>query len=153
MLNDKQCRSRSVGFFRSQLIWICTVCKERAYPGSAGLGLKTGYWATIYSTMLKINKKNKRPTAKCHKFPKAWYCRNRTSIVKNEATRYHVEEGILQTCSVNSLMNKFKESNPKFYNSLLAVTAVDDKCYTTRRKHIAKSQEKCTISNKSILSV
>ena len=22
----KQCRSRSVGFFRSQLIWICTVC-------------------------------------------------------------------------------------------------------------------------------
>ena len=23
---SKQCRSRSVGFFRSQLIWICTVC-------------------------------------------------------------------------------------------------------------------------------
>ena len=23
---NKQCRSRSVGFFRSQLIWICTVC-------------------------------------------------------------------------------------------------------------------------------
>ena len=22
----KQCRSRSVGFFRSQLIWICTIC-------------------------------------------------------------------------------------------------------------------------------
>ena len=22
----KQCRSRSIGFFRSQLIWICTVC-------------------------------------------------------------------------------------------------------------------------------
>ena len=24
---------------RSQLIWICTVCKGRVYPGSAGLGL------------------------------------------------------------------------------------------------------------------
>ena len=27
ILNDKQCRSRSVCFFRSQLIWIYTVCK------------------------------------------------------------------------------------------------------------------------------
>ena len=27
ILNDKQCRSRSVGFFRSQLIWIYTDCK------------------------------------------------------------------------------------------------------------------------------
>ena len=40
ILNDKQCRSRSVGFFRSQLIWIYTVCKGRIYPGSAGQGLK-----------------------------------------------------------------------------------------------------------------
>ena len=39
ILNDKQCRSWSVGFFRSQLIWIYTVCKDRAYPGSAGTGL------------------------------------------------------------------------------------------------------------------
>ena len=35
----KQCRSRSVGFFRSQLIWIYNVCKGRVYPGSAGQGL------------------------------------------------------------------------------------------------------------------
>ena len=28
ILNDKQCKSRSVGFFRSQLIWIYTVCKK-----------------------------------------------------------------------------------------------------------------------------
>ena len=41
ILNDKQCRSRSVGFFRSQLIWIYTVCKGRAYPGSARPGLIT----------------------------------------------------------------------------------------------------------------
>ena len=39
-LNDKQCRSRSVGSWRSQLIWINTICKDRAYPGSAGPGLK-----------------------------------------------------------------------------------------------------------------
>ena len=26
IFNDKQCRSRSVGFFRSQVIWIYTVC-------------------------------------------------------------------------------------------------------------------------------
>ena len=38
--NDKQCRSRSVGFFRSQLIWIYPVCKGRVYPGSAGQGLR-----------------------------------------------------------------------------------------------------------------
>ena len=31
----KQCRSKSVGFFRSQLIWIYTVCKD----SSARLGL------------------------------------------------------------------------------------------------------------------
>ena len=42
ILNGKQCRSRSVGFFRSQLIWIYTVCKGRIYPGSAGQGLNYG---------------------------------------------------------------------------------------------------------------
>ena len=36
--NDKQCRSRSVGFFRSLPIWIYTVCKCRAYAGSARSG-------------------------------------------------------------------------------------------------------------------
>ena len=39
MFNDKQCRSRSVGFFRSQLISIYTVCKGRVYLGSAAQGL------------------------------------------------------------------------------------------------------------------
>ena len=32
---------RSVGFFRSQLIWIYTVCQNRVYPGSAGQGLRS----------------------------------------------------------------------------------------------------------------
>ena len=40
ILNDKQCRSSSIGFWRSQLIWIYTVCKGRTYPGSAGPGLR-----------------------------------------------------------------------------------------------------------------
>ena len=44
ILNDKQCRSRSVGFFRRQLIWICTVCKGRTYLGSAGAGLTTFFF-------------------------------------------------------------------------------------------------------------
>ena len=38
ILNGNQCRSRSVGFFRSQLIWIYTVYKDRVYPGSTGQG-------------------------------------------------------------------------------------------------------------------
>ena len=38
ILNGKQCRARSVGFFRNQLIWIYTVSKGRVYPGSAGQG-------------------------------------------------------------------------------------------------------------------
>ena len=44
IMNGKQCKSRSVGFFRSKLIWIYTVCKHRAYPGSAGQGLKLTKW-------------------------------------------------------------------------------------------------------------
>ena len=44
ILNHKQCRSRSGGFYRSQLIWIYTVCKDRVFPGLAGLGLKRTQW-------------------------------------------------------------------------------------------------------------
>ena len=50
ILNSKQCRSRSVGFFRSQLIWICTVCKSKVYPGSAGLELN--YYVYFYISLL-----------------------------------------------------------------------------------------------------
>ena len=38
--NGKQCRSRSVGFFRSPLIWIYTVCKGRT-SGSSSTRVKT----------------------------------------------------------------------------------------------------------------
>ena len=47
ILNDKQCRSRSVGFFRSQLIWTYTVCKDiqaqpdQCYYGSFWISLNT----------------------------------------------------------------------------------------------------------------
>ena len=53
ILNDKQCRSRSVGFFRSQLIWIYTVCKGRVYLGSARLGLRSPY-IQAYSFILSV---------------------------------------------------------------------------------------------------
>ena len=53
--NGKQCRSRSVGFFRSQLIWIYTVCKGKEYQGSPRHGLiyiiasdKSGSKVTIF---------------------------------------------------------------------------------------------------------
>ena len=58
ILDGKQCRSRSVGFFRSQLIWIYTVCKGRIYPVSVGQGLKfrwghfTTRWYVITLCML-----------------------------------------------------------------------------------------------------
>ena len=59
-MNSKQCRSRSVGFFRSQLIWIYTVCKDRVYQGSAGQGLRdrvvSEKWLSllIYEDLYKI---------------------------------------------------------------------------------------------------
>ena len=56
----KRCRPRSVGFFRSRLIWICTVCKGSGYTGSAGPGLKVSDRTTSNEYpqyMLWINKK------------------------------------------------------------------------------------------------
>ena len=53
ILNDKQCRSRSVGFFRSQLIWIYTVCKDRVYPGSEGQGLRLKQLKTQHTSMVR----------------------------------------------------------------------------------------------------
>ena len=40
---------RSVGFFRSQLIWIYTVCKDRAYLGSSGSGLIFSFLSIYFS--------------------------------------------------------------------------------------------------------
>ena len=52
ILNDKQCRSRSVGFFRSQLIWIYAVCKGKVYPVSAGLGWSPYHtWSKIWISL------------------------------------------------------------------------------------------------------
>ena len=55
ILNDKQCRSRSVGFFWSQLIWICTVFKGRVYSGSAGPG-----WVILCRLSKKRRKQDRR---------------------------------------------------------------------------------------------
>ena len=52
----KQCRSRPVGFWRSQLIWICTVCHKYVilyqHLGSSnliGLKIRSGCGILIYS--------------------------------------------------------------------------------------------------------
>ena len=42
-----------VGFFRSQLILIYTVCKGRVYPGSAGQGLSNT--VKLYSLPLPLS--------------------------------------------------------------------------------------------------
>ena len=44
----KQCRSRSVGFWRSQLIWICTVCHS-VCEFIATIQIKESDWLTIRS--------------------------------------------------------------------------------------------------------
>ena len=42
----KQCRSRSVGFLRSQLIWICTVC-HLVYEFMSTIWIKESDWLKI----------------------------------------------------------------------------------------------------------
>ena len=44
----KQCKSRSVGFFRSQLIWICTVC-HGLYEFMLTICIKESHWLKIRS--------------------------------------------------------------------------------------------------------
>ena len=44
----KQCRSRSVGFWRSQLIWICTVCHQ-VCEFIANIWIKQSDWLKIRS--------------------------------------------------------------------------------------------------------
>ena len=55
ILHDKQCRSRSVGFCGSQLIWIYTVCKGWEYPGLARLGLKTRMVKSLGVRIVMVN--------------------------------------------------------------------------------------------------
>ena len=63
MLNDKLCRSRSFGlwrsiFHRSQLIWFYTVCRGKEYPGSARSGLK--FWFYFRKIKTKTASSQKR---------------------------------------------------------------------------------------------
>ena len=53
----KQCRSRSVGFWRSQMIWICTVCHS-VCEFIATIRIKESDWLTIRSRhgMTWVNK-------------------------------------------------------------------------------------------------
>ena len=56
ILNGKQCRSRSAGFFRSQLMWIYTVFKDRVYPGSAVPGFIMHLLSFQHSQITKVAK-------------------------------------------------------------------------------------------------
>ena len=47
--------------FRSQLIWIYTVCKGRVYPGSAGQGLKY-YTNTERAKIASWRMRSRQPT-------------------------------------------------------------------------------------------
>ena len=62
-IGHKQYRSRSDGFFRNHLIWIYTVCKGRAYLGSAGPGLNmpTGFKMDLFKFKDNYCKKLKCP--------------------------------------------------------------------------------------------
>ena len=58
----KQCRSRSVGFWRCQLIWICTVCHSVCeimskiwIEESDWLTIRSGLGILIYSALLGLN--------------------------------------------------------------------------------------------------
>ena len=54
----KQCRSRSVGFCRSQLIWSCTVCHKVQPPGLSnliGYKIRSRHGILIYSAWQGLN--------------------------------------------------------------------------------------------------
>ena len=57
ILNSKLCRSRSAILFRGHLIWVYTVCKDRAYPGSAGPGLNNKHPSKLNVIKLDIARK------------------------------------------------------------------------------------------------
>ena len=61
---SKHCRSRSVGFWRSQLIWICTVCHTVCefiatiqIKHSDLLKIRSGHGILIYSAWQGLNRK------------------------------------------------------------------------------------------------
>ena len=64
ILDDKQCRPRWVG--RGQLIWIYTVCKGRAYPGSPGPVSKHWIYITILPQMRNVLKEMLDQYSICH---------------------------------------------------------------------------------------
>ena len=71
----KQCRSRSVVFWRSQLIWICTVCHSVCefistiwIKESDWLTVRSGHGILIYSAWQGLIQENN-----CHKMDPEWF--------------------------------------------------------------------------------
>ena len=112
ILNDKQCRSRSVGFFRSQLIWIDTVCKGRTYLGSAGVGLSCN--------ILGENKAYQNSII--HNGAQSFYCKwvlgfyQRTNKVIYCWSNYWCNYII---CYIDSKMNRLLKCQRIFYGNVI----------------------------------
>ena len=99
-LNGKQCRSRSVGFLRSQLIWIYTVCKGRVYLGSAGQG-----FIYLFFFFNKIYLVNALEIASSHnrEWPDySWLCLWATFLQERSIYQYHCPTDTCN-CSVTVL--------------------------------------------------
>ena len=60
MSNGKQCRSRSAGFYRSQLIRVYTVWKSRVYSGSVEPGLTVICWPLVWAAPRKKPQKQQK---------------------------------------------------------------------------------------------
>ena len=137
------CRSRSVCFFRSQLIWICTVCKGRVYPGSAGQGLNKffienlqkimqmclhdlwqvfiGYPFPLYSVLLWLCSINTdhwlvSPVLEygsCVWDPQGVVLQQEIKKVQNRAARFLASNYCFETWSVSGILGKKWESLKK----------------------------------------
>ena len=109
ILNGKQCRFRSVCFFRSQLIWTYTVCKGRTYPGSAGQGLS-------YQKIFLGNQKW------------VWISQGKQAIGVPviEALRYSGTFNTYHSC-------------PKISTNLFSWTGVSKNCWKSGKQHTCRS--------------
>ena len=77
--------SRSVGWFRSQLIWIYTVCKDCTYPGSTGLGLIFYNHSQLTTRVALISKQTSVSEGECGCLLLKWI-NGRSSLEKNHCS-------------------------------------------------------------------
>ena len=110
----KQCRSRSVGFWRSQLIWICTVCHEVSefistilIKQSDRLKMRIGHGILIYSAT-----RAKGPTDIYHSF------------VQSEISEWHQSSYIFLFLYLVCLSDYYC-NNPSYWDRQAWASSVD----------------------------